>query len=110
MIDKFKIRELCFGTYIEINDFDIFDVTQFPSEHNSFLELDKKTKDLKRETLELLIKNVDNLTQTDWEKIIGIISYHEEFDTEYDSGTACDCCGTYDETTTHTRDLNAHIS
>ena len=102
MIDSFKIENGCFGTYIEINGTDIFDVYYSQSSELN-LDLDKEAKQLKRETLELLLKNVDKLQHDEWVKIIGIVSYHEEFDTEYDSGTPCDCCGTYDETTTHKR-------
>ena len=91
MIEKIKISESCFGTYIEINDTDIFDVYYSQSSELN-IELDKEAKQLKREALELLIKNVDKLHHDEWVKIIGMVSYHEAFDTEYDSGTACECC------------------
>jgi len=85
MIESFKIENSCFGAYIEINDIDIFDV-YYPQSIELNVDLDKEAKQLKRETLELLLKNVDKLHHNEWVKIIDIISYHEDFDTVYDSG------------------------
>ena len=106
MIKSFKIENGCFGTYIEINDVDIFDVYYSQSSELN-IDLDKEAKQLKRETLELLLKNVDKLHHDEWVKIIDIVSYHEGFKSKYNGGTACGCCGTYDETTTHSCVLNA---
>ena len=105
MIDSFKLQESCFGRYIEINDIDIFDV-YYPQSSELNPELNKEVKQLKQKTLDLLVKNIDNLLSIDWEKIINIVAHYEGFDYEYDSGTICDCCGTYDETTKYTLECN----
>ena len=102
MIDSFKLQESCYGKYIEINDTDIFDV--YYSQENIINEFKQAEDKLKHETLDLLLKNINKLDVMDWEKIIGIVAYHEGFNYEHDTGTMCDCCGSYDETTKYTRD------